>query len=200
MVQKSNSNGELGMCIVSDTSLKELIIPKEEYEVAKKWFEKRDWGSIEGRILIDPFNTKNSGPFSYDLCVGDEVFELNSKRKISLISNKEVYIEPGEIFFVLTQEYVGLPREFAASVMPRFTFVREGVMQSMTKIDPTWYGKLVVAIENHSKDRFLLKKSQTFCTLVIHRLDKPVSKILSSEDVPALGKESIDFFLRKKEK
>jgi len=27
------------MCIVSDTSLKELIIPKEEHEVAKKWFE-----------------------------------------------------------------------------------------------------------------------------------------------------------------
>ncbi len=188
------------MCTVSDTSLKELVIPKEEYEVAKKWFQKGDWVSIKGKILIDPFNIKNSGPFSYDLCVGDEVFELNSKRKISMIRMKEAFIEPGEIFFVLTQEYIGLPREFASSVMPRFSLVREGVMQSMTKIDPTWYGKIVVAIANHSKDRFLLKKGQTFCTMVIHRLDKPASKILSSKEVPALGKESIEFFLRKKEK
>jgi len=200
MMPKSNIIGDLRMCTVSDTSLKELVIPKEEYEVAKKQFQKRDWVSIKGRILIDPFNTKNSGPFSYDLCVGDEIFELNSKRKISMISKKEAFIEPGEIFFVLTQEYIGLPREFAASVMPRFALVREGVMQSMTKIDPTWYGKIVVAIANHSKDHFLLKKGQTFCTLVIHRLDKPASKILSSEDVPALGKESIEFFLRKMEK
>ncbi len=116
-----------------------------------------------------------------------------------MIREKEAFIEQGEIFFVLIQEYIGLPREFAASVMPRFTFVRDGVMQSMTKIDPTWYGKIVVAIANHSKNQFPLKKGQTFCTLVIHRLDKPASKILSSKDVPALGKESIEFFLSKKE-
>ena len=73
-------------------------------------------------------------------------------------------------------------------------------MQSMTKIDPTWYGNIVVAIANHSNDHFPLKKGQAFCTFVIHRLDKPVSKILSSEEVPALGKESIEFFLSKKEK
>ncbi len=186
------------MCTISDTSLKELVIPKEEYKVAKMWFQKRDWISIKGKILIDPFNIKNSGPFSHDLCVGDEVFEINSKRKISMRGEEETFIEPGEIFLVLTQEYIGLPKEFAASVMPRFALVREGVMQSMTKIDPTWYGRIVVAIANHSKDHFLLKKGQTFCTLVIHRLDKPTSKILDSKDVPALGKESIEFFLSKK--
>ena len=95
------------MCTVSDTSLKELIIPKEEYEVAKKWFQRRDWGSIAGRILIDPFNIKNSGPFSYDLSVGDEIFELKSKRKISMIREKEVCIEPDEIFLVL--QYFRIP-------------------------------------------------------------------------------------------
>lgn len=183
------------MCIVSDTSLKELVIPKEKYEDAKKWFEERDWISINGKILIYPFDLEDLGPFSYDLCVGDEVFALRAQRKISMIEEREVFIDPGDIFLVLTKEYIGLPREFAASVKPRFSFVRKGIIQSMTKIDPTWYGKIVVAITNRSENRFQLRKGQAFCTLIIHRLDKPCSRVLDSNAVPALGKEFIAYFL-----
>ena len=184
------------MSIVSDTSLKELVIPKEKYEDAKKWFEKRDWDSINGRILIYPFDVENLGPFSYDLCIGDEVFALRTQRRISMSEEKEVSIEPNDVFLVLTQEYIGLPREFAASVKPRFCFVRKGIIQSMTKIDPTWFGKIVVAITNHSKNHLQLRKGQAFCTLTIHKLDKPCSKVLNSSAVPALGKESIEYFLK----
>ena len=186
------------MCIISDTSLKELLIPKEKYEDAKKWFEKRDWVSIDGRILIYPFDLKNLGPFNYDLCIGDEVFALRTRRKISVSEEKEVIIEPDDVFLVLTQEYIGLPREFAASVKPRFCFVRKGIIQSMTKIDPTWFGKIVVAIINRSRKPFQLRKRLAFCTLIIHRLDKPCSKVLDPATTPALGKESIEYFLKTK--
>ncbi|MBA7501435.1 dCTP deaminase, dUMP-forming [subsurface metagenome] len=186
------------MCIISDTSLEKLIFPEEKYEDAKKWFENRDWGSINGRILIYPFDIKNLGPFSYDLCVGNEAFTLRTKRKISIDEKKEVIIEPSDVFLILTQEYIGLPCDFAGSVMPRFSFVREGIIQSMTKIDPTWHGKIVVAIVNHSRNPFQLKKGQPFCTLVIHRLDKPCSRILNSQDTRELGKESIEYFLKTK--
>lgn len=184
------------MCLVSDTSLKELIMPEERYEHAKRWFEERDWSSINGRILISPFDLKNLGPFSYDLCVGDEVFALGTQQNISMSEENEIYLDPSDIFLVLTEEYIGLPREFAASVKPRFRFVLKGITQSMTKIDPTWYGKIVVAIANHSKNRFQLRKGQAFCTLIIHKLDKPCSRVLDSNSVPALGKETITYFLR----
>jgi len=186
------------VCIVSDTLLKELVFPEEKYEDAKKWFAKRDWASIKGRILIHPFDIKNLGPFSYDLCVGDEAFTPSRKRKFSLNEVKEVVIEPGDVSLVLTQEYIGLPRDFAASVMPRFSFVREGIIQSMTKIDPTWFGKIVVALINHSRKPFQLRRGYPFCTLIIHRLDKPCSRVLNSRDTPALGKESIEYFLKTK--
>ena len=184
------------MGIISDTSLKELVIPKEKYEDAKKWFEKRDWGSINGKILIYPFDLKNLGPFNYDLCIGDAVFAVGTRRKISMSEEKEIFIEPDDVFLVLTQEYIGLPREFAASVKPRFCFVRKGIIQSMTKIDPTWFGKIVVAITNRSRTPFQLRKGLAFCTLIIHRLDKPCSKVLDPSATPALGKESIEYFLR----
>jgi len=184
------------MCVISDSSLKELVFPKEKYKDAKKWFEKGDWGSINGKILIYPFDIKNSGAFSYDLCVGDEAFALTTRQKISIGEERGVIIEPGDVLLVLTQEYIGLPRAFAGSVMPRFSFVREGIIQSMTKIDPTWFGKIVVAITNHSRKPFKLTKGHPFCTLIIHRLDKPCSRILNSHDTPGLGKESIEHFLK----
>lgn len=186
------------MCILSDTSLKELVIHEEKYEDAKRWFEKRDWSSINGKILIYPFNLGKLGPFSYDLSVGNEVFALRTQQKISLSEKREVIIEPDDVFLVLTQEYIGLPRDFAASVKPRFCFVREGIFQSMTKIDPTWFGKIAVAITNRSKNRFQLKRGQAFCTLIVHRLDKPCSRVLNLSESPALGNESVDYFLKTK--
>jgi len=184
------------MGIISDTSLKELVIPQEKFEDAKKWFEKRDWGSINGKILIHPFDLKNLGPFSYDLCVGDEVFILRTQKKVFMNQKKEIMIEPGDVLLILTREYLGLPREFAASVKPRFCFVREGIIHSMTKIDPTWYGKIVVAIANRSRKNFQLRKDLAFCTLIIDRLEKPCTRVLDPSATPALGKESIKYFLK----
>jgi len=185
--------------IVSDTSLAKLVFPKESHQDVKNWFEKGQWRSIDGKILIHPFDSKNLGPFSYDLCVGEEVYSNQKQQVICVDKRNGVSIEPG-IFLVLTHEYIGLPRDFAGSVMPRFSLVREGIMQSMTKIDPTWYGRIVVAIDNRSKDTFHLRRGQAFCTLIVHRLDKPCSKILNSKDSPALGKESITYFLSAKRK
>lgn len=186
------------MCVVSDTSLKELVFPEEKYEDAKKLFEEGEWESINEKILIHPFHLENLGPFSYDLCVGDEVLALRTKQRISISKKKEIIMKPSDIFLVMTQEYIGLPRDFAGSVMPRFCFVREGIIQSMTKIDPTWFGKIAVAIINHSGKPFQLIQGHPFCTLVIHRLDKSCSKVLNSRDTPALGKESIEYFLKAK--
>lgn len=183
------------MCVISDTSLKELVFPEDRYEDAKKLFEKGDWKSINKNILIHPFHLENLGPFSYDLCVGDEGLALRTKRRIPVAKKKEIIMKPSDIFLVMTQEYIGLPRDFAGSVMPRFCFVREGIIQSMTKIDPTWFGKIIVAIINYSTKPFRLVHGHPFCTLVIHRLDKSCSKVLNSRDTPALGKESIKYFL-----
>lgn len=183
------------MGILSDTSFKELVVPREKSEVAKKWFQKRDWASINGKILILPFDINNLGPFNYDLCVGEEAFAIRTQKRISISKERGAFIEPNDIFLVLTQEYLGLPREFAAYIMPRFCFVREGIIQSMTKIDPTWFGRIAVAITNLSNSSFKLRRGQAFCTLIIQRLDQPSSKVLDPGKVPALGKESIDYFL-----
>jgi deoxycytidine triphosphate deaminase len=188
------------MCILSDSVLRDLVFRKEEFEEAKKWFKRRDWASINKRILISPFSIENLGPFSYDLCIGDEAFSVRTNRTVSLDEKRKVLIKPQDVFLVLTQEYIGLPPDFAASLMPRFSLVRKGLFQSMAKIDPSWFGKVAVGIVNHSGRPAQLVKGQPFCTLVIQRLEKPCSRVLNSRDMPALGEESMAQFLRIGEK
>jgi len=184
------------MCLISDTSLREQVFREGEFEFARKLFERGDWDSIDGRILIYPFDAKNLGLFSYDLTVGNEAYMVAPRQKVSIEDEKEVIIKPDDVSLILTQEFIGLPKIYAGFVMPRFCFVREGVMQSMTKIDPTWFGKIVVAIINHSRKQIKIKKGKAFCSLVIQKLDKPCSRNLNPHDTPSLGKESIEYFLK----
>ncbi len=183
------------MCVVSDTTLKKMVFREEEFEKAKEMFRKGRWNSLQGRILIHPFVSKSMGAFSYDLCVGDEIFNLNTQQVISMTNKGGAKIKANDVALVLTREYLGLPRDVIASVVPRFSFVRKGVFQSMTKIDPTWFGKIAVAIVNHSSGPFTLLKGQPFSSLVIQKLDVPCSKIRALKDTRSLGAESINCFL-----
>jgi len=188
------------MCIVSDTSLEKLLFREQEFEQAKEMFENGRWNAIGDKILIYPLNLGNMGPFSYDLCAGHEAFNPRTQQTKSLATKEGLEIEPGDVALVLTHEYVGLPRSVAGSVLPRFSIVREGVFQSMTKIDPTWFGNIAVALVNHSPKPFVLRKGQPFCTLVFQKLDKPCSRIRSLENTPALGRKAIKYFLHRNKK
>jgi len=72
---------------------------------------------------------------------------------------------------VRTEEYIALPPCYSATVWPRFDLVREGIFQSMVKIDPTWYGQLGVALTNLSPAEYPIWKGKRFATLIIYELN-----------------------------
>jgi len=51
--------------------------------------------------------------------------------------------------------------------------VRSGIFQSMVKIDPTWYGKLAVAMSNLSPATQVIERDKPFGTLVLYELSVP---------------------------
>jgi len=71
---------------------------------------------------------------------------------------------------LLTQEFIALPPCYSATVWPRFNLVRGGIFQSMVKIDPTWYGRLGVAVANFSPRTVALEEGKEFGTLVLYEL------------------------------
>ena len=179
------------MTTLSDRSIREKLIPEKDATKAKEWFKKRKWENISDRILIYPFDKDAVGPFSYDLSIGDEAKLLRTGEEINIKEEKKLRIDPGDTVLVLTQEYVGLPLKISGIIEPRARLLFDGLAISATKVDPTWHGKLAVAIRNNSNNVQTLPHGESFCTLILNELDKPVEKVLTKDRVSFLGQESL---------
>ncbi|HUT04703.1 MAG TPA: hypothetical protein VM163_12525, partial [bacterium] len=140
---------------------------------------KRRWHDRDERYLqktcctavITPYDELNLTPFSYDLSIGTEVVSVRPSERLQ--SKPPYDLDPGETAIVLTREFIALPPSYAATVWPRFSLVREGLFQSMVKIDPTWYGRLAVAMTNLSPRTFKLTGDMPFGTLILYGLREP---------------------------
>ncbi len=141
---------------------------KKDYEKLRNAFYERNWKEIDREFIIEPFDELQLTPFSYDLSIGNEIFSV---RKTNRIRRRLPYdVAPGETVIVLTKEFIALPPCYAATVWPRFNMVKAGIFQSMVKIDPTWYGKLGVAMTNFSPRTIEFKEGKAFGTLVLYEL------------------------------
>ncbi|HLB73822.1 MAG TPA: hypothetical protein VJJ98_07370 [Sedimentisphaerales bacterium] len=186
--KKTEELSRRGGGMLSSADFRRRVIYKrsaedEQYTKIESLFQKRDWKSaaeeipkykepldVEARkcFIIEPFDLLNVTPFSYDLSIGNEICSIRKEERI----RKRLPYEatPGETVIVLTREFIALPPCYSGTVWPRFKLVRGGIFQSMVKIDPTWYGKLGVAMTNLSSRTIPLKEGMAFGTLVLYEL------------------------------
>jgi len=165
--------------MLSGQNIRDLVVKKkEDAEAYLKLFEARDWKKPEWskwnrNILIDKYSELNVTPFSYDLSLGNQFFSVQ-KLYTKNCENDEVYqFEPRETIVVITKELVAIPKFYSATVWPRFGMVKQGIFQSMVKIDPTWHGKLAVAMTNLSPASVELHPGKAFATLLFYNLKNP---------------------------
>lgn len=155
----------------------------ESWRKIEGLFRKRDWENAKKEIrtykgettveprkcfIINPFDLLNLTPFSYDLSIGRDIVSVREKKRTRY--PVPYNMAPRETVVVLTEEFIALPPCYSATVWPRFNLVREGVFQSMVKIDPTWYGKLGVAMTNLSPRTITLEEGMSFATLILYEL------------------------------
>ena len=174
--------------ILSDVSILSRLITDDIEKFKKLWIE-RQWEEIKGRILIHPFNQDHLDLNCYNLCVGDQYISLRDPDEIREIKDK-IVIEPGETVLILTQEFVALPKNIFGFVVPRARLIFEGIIINSTKIDPTWYGKLLVAVTNITKYPLKLYKGKPFCSVYFEECEEVKSE-LNKDKVPSLGREEI---------
>lgn len=173
--------------MLSSADFRKHII-KDDIPKMKEYFRRRQWSQLpsERSFILDPFDPLNLTPFSYDLSIGIEVFSCRSESAgpFSLGDSKKnaYWIQPCETVIVRTAEYIALPVWYSATVWPRFSFVREGIFQSMVKIDPTWYGQLGVALTNLSPAEYPIWRGKRFATLILFELVEKTDIILYKKD------------------
>lgn len=142
--------------------------------------------------MIEPFFEKHLGPCSYDLTIGNEYISLRDPRTVNKLNNDEILkVGPRETVLILTAEYIALPRNIIGFVVPKARWLFEGTSINATRIEPSWYGKLLISFTNNSNSEIRLQKEREFCTCMFAKLDKDVEKILTEERVYFLGRESI---------
>ncbi|MBA7507319.1 dCTP deaminase, dUMP-forming [subsurface metagenome] len=175
--------------ILSDKDLKQRIIQDhQEAEQAKEWWEKGEWDKVGNKIVIDPFETNALSPCCYDLSIGEEYISLRDPYNTHHLKEGEHFtINPGEAVLVLTEEYICLPRNVLAMVIPSARWIFEGTALYSSRVEPTWYGKLLIAVTNLAKQPIALTRGRGFCTCYFMEVSE-TEGVLSKKEVPHLGR------------
>ncbi len=124
-------------------------------------------GEMVEKILISPFQHKNLGATSYDLCIGDKYVSLTGRPKLKDISvGQTLRIEPGETVTLVSREYIGLPQNIAGMVFSKVSWLERGLSQISTYIHPGFYGHLMETLVNASSKVVELEYGSPFCQMV----------------------------------
>ncbi len=180
--------------ILSDKEIRRRLIQikkPEEFSEAKGWWENGDWTTIKDSIMIYPMKSSNISSCSYDLSIGPEYILLSNPDDVKRLNEEEVFsIGPGETALTLTQEYISLPKNLMAMIIPRARWIFEGTSVCASRIEPTWYGNLIIGFTNLTKNRVLLQYGEAFCTCYFMEMSE-VEQPLIKEKVPHLGRTRI---------
>lgn len=176
--------------ILADGDIQKRLIPQTA-DNPTRWWERSDWDEIGDQILIDPFETTSLRVCTYELHVGGEYRLLRDPHTPRFLAdNQDFQLGPGETALILTEEYIALPRNVMGLVVPRARRIFEGSTIAATRIDPTWYGKLLIGFTNLSKSPTAIYRRDAFCNMYFAEtgnVDRPLTK----GDTPFLGRTHI---------
>lgn len=178
--------------ILSDRDLRDRVIQDHrEAGQAKEQWKRGEWDKIGNRILIEPFENDALGPCCYDLSVGEEYISLREPKRVKKLPEGESFnIGPGETVLILTEEYICLPKGVLAMIVPRARWIFEGTVTCTTRIDPTWYGKLIIGFTNLAKNPVALERGEGFCTCYFMEASE-TETVLTRDKVYFLGRSKI---------
>ncbi len=127
----------------------------------------------QGVLRIDPFETKNLEPASYDLRAGRL---LVARKGIVDLKRESVILRHGDWAELESLEAFELPLNIAATVGVRTSLTRRGMdWFGGPQVDPGYQGRIYISIFNASSLPFEITYGMSFATLVFHRLARNAS-------------------------
>jgi len=102
-------------------------------------------------------------------------------------------IEPFESVLVISMEYIALPRDKMAIMLPRARAIQRGLLIHTTRVHPTWHGKLAFVIANLSRRPIEIETGAQIASMVVLKAEEG-GALPPRED---LGRESLHVDLRR---
>lgn len=153
------------MGLLTDTDLEKIISPDPEK-------------ILNDSLLISPYNPKSLTPVGYDLRVGTPYATSDKVGRRELKEGGALEIRPGSTALISTLENIEMPKSRMVSglIESKVTKVSKGLSHISTTVDPDWKGKLLIAVHNHSSEKFVLTYGDTFCTIVFIKNESPSTR------------------------
>ncbi len=151
--------------------------------------------AINEETFIKNGNVNNAEGIKYDFCLGEYLLKSDFGQPIDMSKLPEerkaqLFIEPGEVVFVLSKEKLILPKDINAFLSPKRKLSHDGILVlGGFCIDPLYQGKLLVGLYNFSSSPFPLKPGKKLIAAIFYRLnpdeiDEFKTPEISVEDFP----------------
>jgi len=133
-----------------------------------------------GELRIEPFNSEQVQPASYDLKVGSKILASPVSpeklgKVIILTNDKPSYdIQSGQMVGVLSLERLEMPLELCGRFGIRSSFARLGIDAfGGLQLDPGYKGRLTMNLLNVGPEPVPLRLNDTLFSVEFERLDEP---------------------------
>jgi len=171
-----------------------ICLRRDEIATKRDLLEKGK--AYEGdKVIVDPLPSDKEleeDPCGIPIRLGDRWVRLMAEKKVIEIGNR-LRIEPFESVLVISKEYIALPRDKMAIILPRARVIQRGLLIHATRVHPTWHGKLAFVIINLSRRPVEIETGAQIASMVVLKAEEG-GTLPPRED---LGRESLDVDLRR---
>jgi len=174
-----------------------ICLKRGEIATKKDYIKLLEKGkAYEGdKVIVDPPPSEEElaeDPCGIPIRLGDHWIRLMAKeRKIE--GGNKLRIEPFESVLVISMEYIALPRDKMAIILPRARAIQRGLLIHTTRVHPTWHGKLAFVIVNLSRHPIEIETGAQIASMVVLKAEEG-GALPPRED---LGRESLHVDLRR---
>lgn len=140
----------------------------------------------QGRIKVTPFDETLVDSCGLGIKIGNQfrIFKKIAHDWLDPFEDQEIHTEliekkgegfllqPGEFVLASSKEYLSMPNDLAARLIPRNSLSRLGVILvgNGGMVEPGFHGNLTFTIGNISKIPVMLKENMHFCKLIFEAL------------------------------
>lgn len=157
-----------------------------------------------GKLLIEPFNSEQIQPASYDLKIGTKILASPISpeklgKVIVLSKEKPSYaIQSGQMVGVISGERLEMPLELCGRFGIRSSFARLGINAfGGLQLDPGFRGRLTMNLLNVGPEPITVKLNDILFSVEFERLDEPAEAAYSGnyQDQDDFPEDQYNFIL-----
>lgn len=135
----------------------------------------------EKKIKINPFDEKSVGTVSIDLHLDNVALDPGKNEEVSL---QNYYLTNDAFILANALEFIELPANLIARIVPRSSLARLGVLATMDAdiLNPNFVGKPLFTLKNLSNKPVLIKPGLAVAQLMFEEVDQEVETQASRYD------------------